>query len=211
MSTPIQYSLGDLFAVPLKRGGHGIVSPVRWSIAEPLGKRALLVYGFDGVHSRPPTEGVVHALTPLSAVLLAHVLDEDLVRGKYPRIGTISNFQVEQWPNPPFWMPGRLLITTNKRTLNQRNIQSKGFVSDNLLSRFPPAAGIGAASVLETLLDIAIRGPRPESARKWEAKPDWQKAAMAPPYYRVDITNAVLMLWTRTVKKIRNSGIHIVD
>lgn len=94
------YGPGSLFACPFPRGGWGAGLVVRWTEDDPIGLRAVVLYGFDGVHERQPTFEDVASKTIYDAVHIGHSQCHPLRKGQWPVLGKLPGFKLDDWPEP---------------------------------------------------------------------------------------------------------------
>src|SRR3954462_11138330 len=92
------YTEGNLFVVPLRRGGFGLglIGRVRRH------RRIALGHFFGPRMERPPTVKEVGVLYARDAVLVCRFGDLSLLDGSWKIIGRLSDFDRKQWPMPLF-------------------------------------------------------------------------------------------------------------
>lgn len=94
--TKVSYTEGDVVAVPLKSGGFA-----QGLVARKGPDGDLLMYFFG-----PRRETVPHSVeTPLLRNLACaawRTCDDGIAEGKWPIIGTLDDFQYQEWPMPPY-------------------------------------------------------------------------------------------------------------
>lgn len=94
----LPYSEGDLFAVPLRKGGYavGLIARTR-----PQGE---VVFGYFFGPRREALPGAqdLQTLTPTDAVLVGQFGDLRLIRGDWPMLGRLRSWKREHWPMPAF-------------------------------------------------------------------------------------------------------------
>lgn len=96
MSTKVKYREGDIFGVPLRRGGFSLGVVAR----APRRKHVLLGYFFPCRYTDRPL--VLPELRPSEAVRKYRFGDLSLLNGDWPIWGHVEGFARAEWPHPMF-------------------------------------------------------------------------------------------------------------
>ena len=93
----LPYSEGNVFVVPLRKGGYA-----RGVIARAGPKGKVLFGYFFGPLLRSVSHVQVEDLTPAKAILLLRFGDLGLMNGEWPNCGTVPNWNRSNWSMPHF-------------------------------------------------------------------------------------------------------------
>lgn len=183
----LQYSPGDIVAVPMQRGGWGIALIARKPISQKCGDAGIWCIGFDRVYDTPPQPDCYEGLTILDAAVFQVCGDLNIAERIWPIIGSIPSYDPQQWPLPPttfvFWRDVRhpippdrqRIIITEDVELRDINIKNNGFVPPDKYHLLPCGAGLGGRDMLSYALALAVKDrhqhyyfkPTPEALAVW--------------------------------------------
>lgn len=129
----IKYEEGDVFAVPLEKDGYclGVVA------RKPKGGKVLLGYFFGPRLIQIPKESEIPLFCPRDAVKVIKFGDLFLLKGKWPVISHIPNWNREVWPIPNFVRRESIskrafLITFSEENLSQPALEEPCHFDTNL-------------------------------------------------------------------------------
>jgi hypothetical protein len=144
------YQEGDLFGVSLRGGGWclGVVA------RKPKGGKVLLGYFFDPRLHELPSIDNLPSLIPSKARRVARFGDLNLIKGKWPIIGRITNWRRADWPMPQFIshdpLVNRAYLITYADDDPAEIIDKK--LCSNIVSNYAEA-GLWGAGYTEIILD----------------------------------------------------------
>lgn len=90
---------GDVFAVPLRSGGYAVGLIARIAKNNSGG---MLGYFFYPKYHDVPSQAVIESLQPAAAIKAIIFGDLSILRGEWPVVGAISDWNRERWPMPEF-------------------------------------------------------------------------------------------------------------
>lgn len=171
----VSYELGDLFAVPLRGGGFGVAIVVRWLSDKRRGAKAVDVFGFGKLYEQHPSLREVAHLTIFDAVHHITCGDRAMSTGRWPRIGQLPRFRLEDWPVPPHCSGDRMDVPISEDEDGSENVSSLKYIAPHERHHFPQFIALGDSAYLEVMLDHIIRVDNadrrlrvtPESVRIW--------------------------------------------
>jgi hypothetical protein len=94
----LTYKEGDVFAVPLRDGGFSLGIVAR----SPRHGKVLLGYFFPGKLPAVPKPPDLPVLLPENAMKVVRFGDLSLMTGEWPIIGSLQNWDRDDWPMPKF-------------------------------------------------------------------------------------------------------------
>jgi len=166
---------GDVYAVPLKRGGYGLILVARCLDVHLRENQNIFVYGFRHMYKTVPDAAVLDRINIFDAVYVMLSHDYTLRKKAYPYIGPLGSFDPTQWPVPPEIQISHMrspLGSTMRMCVDpevqQVYVSEDKYFKGNLMpndglidpkdeAHFPYATGLGLNDVLEDDLDKAIR------------------------------------------------------
>ncbi len=196
---------GNLLAIPLKRGGWGVVLVAHQHEFGGTPPETIVVYGFDRVFDHVPTFNEAAQFGILDTIHNYYGSDVLCRRGRWKSIGLKPGFRAEDWPRPPEAVLNKD-PTTGRFTLRdsdpaeQRivvgaagyaasiNVPAAGLATPEEYMRLPPFRGLGCTDALEASLDLALRDHTPRD------------------YFRV--TEQALAAWRRVLARVKEQGLY---
>lgn len=158
MSKQIVYKAGDLFAVPLRRGGFGVALVTHIKQGGGVGVGSVAVCGFDHLYDAVPDMQSLQSLSILDAIHFMTCGDKAMTTGRWPRFGTMSGFVQTEWPLPVSKSTdNRILVYVDEQALVDKNFVPEKIKSESELNYLPITIGLGDSAILEISLDMAIR------------------------------------------------------
>jgi len=162
---------GDVYAVPLRRGGYGLILIARCLDVYMRDNQNIFSYGFKHVYEGVPDTSVLDRINIVDAIFVKISHDYALRRKGYPFVGTLNHFDPAQWPVPPEIQPDfdelklrqcvdpnvEQLCVSEDKYMNCDIIPNDGLIDPKDEAHFPYATGLGLNDVLEVFLDQAIR------------------------------------------------------
>jgi hypothetical protein len=97
-SKRIQYSEGQWFAVPLRKGGYALGVVVRGNYKTKI----VLGYFFGPKFDKLPGDNAILDRNPENAILITWFGDLGITNGSWPLIQSTRRFSREEWPMPKF-------------------------------------------------------------------------------------------------------------
>jgi hypothetical protein len=96
--TTLPYREGTVFLIPLREGGYatGVVARVARQ------GKIVLVYLFGPRRDKPPMPDELLGLSASDALKCLRVGDLGLLNGEWPVVGSLPDWQREEWPTPLF-------------------------------------------------------------------------------------------------------------
>jgi len=156
----------------------------QWSADRPVGKRALLVYGFGHIHSAPPhREGLAELPDITDTATVQLVSDESLYRNHWSIVGQLSESEMKSWPRPGFiadrrimvrdwnqaweaqgkspppWVPSDETISWCKRPSEWETVvvPARKYLDEKDFRYFPCRLGLLLGTAFESTFDYALR------------------------------------------------------
>ncbi|MEV1062943.1 immunity 26/phosphotriesterase HocA family protein [Streptomyces sp. NPDC050263] len=105
MTRKLPYSLGDVFAVPLRDRGYAL-----GVVARADGKGIVLGYFFGPRLESVEIPPQACALEANSAIRVCRFGDLGLIRGKWPVVGRVESWTPAQWRVPDFCRNGEIRV-----------------------------------------------------------------------------------------------------
>jgi Immunity protein 26 len=93
----LPYSEGSIFLVPLRDGGYA-----RGVVARSTRQGIVLLGYFFGPKFEAADDATLTDLSPREAILRVRFGDLRLIKGEWPVIGRVANWDRTQWPMPDF-------------------------------------------------------------------------------------------------------------
>jgi len=95
--TNLPYSESSVFIVPLRKGGYA-----RGVVARSNDEGKVLLGYFFGPRLPSTNEAALNDLDPANAILRVRFGDLGLVKGEWPVVGTVPNWDRSKWSMPDF-------------------------------------------------------------------------------------------------------------
>lgn len=162
---------GDLFVVPLKRGGFGLAIVARAADHRRARVRALVCFGFRHKYETMPTADQALSMQFSDCIHMVYCGDVNIRNGNWSIVARMTGFSKADWVIPPCVAPDfdceqgrqvrdetvRRIELINDESLSISTIDNAGLIPPRLGMQFPCLSGMADSAYLAGSLDLAIR------------------------------------------------------
>lgn len=176
--TYLDYSVGDVFAVPLASRGFGLGLVVAMEPGKRKSVGRVWLFGFGPRRRTPPTQRTANKLRLADALAYAFQGDRALTTGRWKRIAHIDALADSQLLAPPCQCSNGRQVLWHNLALDATDFYDAFCLPKRLFTLLPAEHGFGDSSCLEYELDNALKqtlwyGPLNTTSR---ARAAWRRA-----------------------------------